>query len=131
MDSFNPNRFRLPRNHNDQSESPTQERFPERRVIPRQKSKKFLKGPVPLSWLMVAAQLSGKSLAVGIALWFRSGLERSNQVQLPTTLLNLFGIDRHAKARALDSLEKASLIAVERRKGKNPIVTLLEVSERL
>lgn len=131
MDSFNPDRFRLPRNPIDQSKSPIQERLAERRVTPRQKAQRFLKGPVPLSWLMVAAQLSGKALAVGIALWFRSGLERSSQVRLPTTLLTLFGIDRHAKARAIDALEKASLIAVERRKGKNPVITILDAPERL
>ncbi len=128
MDRFDPNRFKLSRNHVDQGvDAP----IPERRIESKKQSGKFLKGPVPLFWLMAAAQLPGKALAVGIALWFRCGLERSNQVRLPTTLLNLFGIDRHAKARALDSLEKASLIAVERRKGKNPIVTLLEVSEPL
>ena len=79
----------------------------------------------------MSARLSGKALAVGIVLWFRSGLERNNRVSLPTTVLVLFGIDRHAKARALESLEKASLIVVERRKGKNPVVTLLEAPEVL
>lgn len=128
MNGFHPDRFRMPRNHSVQEEH---QRLPERRVVPKKSHQKFLKGPVPLAWLMAAARLSGKALAVGIVLWFRSGLERSNRVSLPTTLLVLFGIDRHAKARALESLEKASLIVVERRKGKNPVVTLLEAPEAL
>ncbi len=110
-----------------QSEEPT----PERRIASRRKSHQFLKGPVPLPWLMVAAQLPGKALAVGIALWFRSGLERSPTVSLPSTLLGLFGVDRHAKARALKALEEAALVAVERGNGKNPIVTILETPEAL
>jgi DNA-binding transcriptional ArsR family regulator len=36
-----------------------------------------------------------------------------------------FGIDRAAKSRALTALEDAGLIAVERKVGRLPIVTLL------
>jgi hypothetical protein len=123
MNGFNPNKFRLSWNPTNQ---PVESRIKERRVGPKHQSHKFLKGPVPLPWLMAAAQLPGKALAVGIALWFRSGLERSEKVTVPTTLLTLFGVNRHAKGRALLALERASLIAVERCHGKNPVVRLLE-----
>jgi hypothetical protein len=126
MDRFNPDKLRLPETQVNQN---AEERIAERRVRPKNQSDKFLKGPVPLAWLMSAARLPGKALAVGIVLWFRSGLLRSNKVSLPSTLLTLFGVDRHAKVRALNALEKASLIAVERCNGKNPIVTLLETTE--
>ena len=33
----------------------------------------YLKGPIPLDWLSTAARLPGKSLHVGIALWFMGG----------------------------------------------------------
>jgi hypothetical protein len=43
---------------------------------------------------------------------------------LPSGQLLEYGIDRQAKRRALASLEKAGLIAVERPTGKTPVVTL-------
>ena len=41
------------------------------------KGEHFLKGPVPLRWLVSAARLPGKSLHAGIALWYVAGLTRS------------------------------------------------------
>jgi hypothetical protein len=87
---------------------------------------KFLKGPVPLTWLARAAQLPGKSLHVGIVLWFVAGLHRRRTVPLSSELLSLLGVDRHAKYRALAWLEHEGLVAIDRRPGCNPIVTLLE-----
>ena len=86
----------------------------------------FLKGPIPLDWLQRAARLSGKALHVGNALWFRSGIERSRTVKLTNVLLQQFGVDRHAKARALRQLEAAGLVAVSRKPGRSPMVTILE-----
>jgi hypothetical protein len=101
---------------------------PQEKRVPRKTQKgRFLKGPVPLNWLMWAAKQPGKSLHVGIALWFKSGLTRSHRVSVPNGLLNMFGVDRHAKARALRSLESAGLISVKRESGKNPVITILPI----
>ena len=123
MDSLDLEKLRLP----DQGSGTP--RAPERRVPNARTRGHFLKGPVPLSWLMAAANLPGKALAVGIAIWFRSGLTKSLTVSLPSTLLGLFGVDRSAKLRALRALEDARLIAVERTNGKNPLVTILAAPE--
>src|SRR3712207_2776291 len=73
------------------------------------KGEKFLKGPVSLGWLARAAQLPGKSLHLGVVLWFLAGLKNTGSVALPSSLLQLFGVDRSAKRRALSQLEKAGL----------------------
>ena len=86
----------------------------------------FLKGPVPLQWLEVAARLPGKSLHAGIALWFAAGLMKSAAVPLSNISGLRFGIDRNAKYRALDWLEGAGLSRVERKLGRAPIITLLD-----
>ncbi len=87
---------------------------------------KFLKGPVPLRWLTRAARLPGRSLHLGIALWYLAGLHRARTVSLPNRVLAQFGVDRHAKYRALNWLERDALVIVERHPGRNPVVTLLE-----
>ena len=92
------------------------------------KSERFLKGPVPLNWLEAAARLPGKSLHVGVVIWFAAGLSRSRSVSLSNRLGLRFGLDRNAKYRALAWLEGANLIAVRRQLGRAPEVTILDPS---
>jgi hypothetical protein len=87
---------------------------------------------VPLTWLRKACALPGpKVLAVGLALWFLAGLrKRQHDLSLTSAALKRFGVEeRSTKSRALAALEKAGLIRVVRQPGKNPRVTLLEVSD--
>ena len=42
----------------------------------------FLKGPIPLSWLIRASSEGGKALLVGIYIWFISGVRKSGQVEI-------------------------------------------------
>jgi hypothetical protein len=84
---------------------------------------------VPLLWLQHAARLPGKALQVGIALWFRRGIEGNVSIKLSNALLRVFGVDRHAKGRALRQLESHGLIAVSRRPGSSPAVTILQASQ--
>jgi hypothetical protein len=81
---------------------------------------------VLLDWLMAAAQLPGKSLHVGVALWALGELQNSRAVALTNITSLRFGLDRNAKYRALAWLERAGLISVERKAGHAPLVTILE-----
>lgn len=91
----------------------------------RQTRSRFLKGPVPWEWIIRASELPGNALIVGLCLWRLRGAVRSEAVTLGNAELRPFGIDRAAKSRALTALEDAGLIAVERKVGGLPIVTLL------
>ena len=97
----------------------------------RRRQREFVKGPIPLWWLIGAGNLSGKALAVGVVLWFLFGVEKNSRVRLRAALLNRFGIDRHAGYRGLQKLESAGLVAVERHRGRCPIVTLQTDPTRL
>lgn len=88
----------------------------------------FLKGPIPLLWLQKAATLSGKTLAVSLALWFKAGLTRNRVVHLTHNLAERLSVGRRATARCLKLLEDANLVTVERHQGRCPVVTILEVS---
>jgi hypothetical protein len=98
-----------------------------RRPAKPKRGERFLKGPVPLPWLEVAARLPGKSLHVGIALWYAAGLARSSAIPLSNIAVGAFGLDRNAKYRALAWLEGAGLVTVERKFGRAPVVTILPV----
>jgi hypothetical protein len=76
--------------------------------------------------LEAAAGLPGKSLHTGIALWFAVGQTKSATIPLSNVAGCRFGLDRNAKYRALEWLDGAGLISVERRLGKTPIVTILD-----
>ena len=93
------------------------------------KGERFLRGPIPLDWLSRAAALPGRSLHVAIAVWFMAGLKKTNVVPISNITSLQFGLDRNAKYRALDWLENANLITVERRAGRAPIITILEASD--
>jgi len=95
----------------------------------RDASPPFIKGPIPLAWMKAVAMLPGKSLHVGLALWYLAGVKKTKTVTLGNRLLESFGVDRKTKSRCLKSMERAGLISVARRAGCNPIVTLLDVPE--
>ena len=123
-DPFDPEQLRLEGEYASRSQH-----RPDRTKLPRhQQGETFLKGPIPMIWLSRAAQLPGKALHVGLALWQRAGLEKRGDILLTNALCEAFAVDRFAKQRALAQLEQAGLIQVERTFGKNPRVILLGVS---
>lgn len=85
---------------------------------------RFLKGPIPWAWIAAAAALPDQALLVGLCVWRLAGATKSRTVSLGNFDLKPLGIDRAAKSRALHALEQAGLIAVARRHGRFPIVTL-------
>jgi hypothetical protein len=90
------------------------------------KGEKFLRGPIPLNWIINASKLPGMALHVGIALWHLAGFKNCKIVKLSGKLLRGMGVNRHASYRALKKMEDANLIAVKRHLGRNPVVTILE-----
>jgi hypothetical protein len=85
---------------------------------------RFLKGPIPWSWIAAAAALPGQALLVGLCVWRLAGATKSRAVSFGNADLRPLGIGRAGKSRALHALEAAGLIAVARRRGRFPVVTL-------
>jgi hypothetical protein len=87
---------------------------------------RFLRGPIPLAWLTAAGRLPTRALHVAVALAFLSGVERTRVgLKVPPKLLTEFGLNRFARYRALNDLERAGLITiVQRAPGRCPVVTL-------
>ena len=87
--------------------------------------KRFIKGPIPLSWVSIAAVLPGKALAVGMFLWHDAGWRKKQTVKLSLNRLSRLDIHRNSARRGLLALERAGLVSVARASGRAPLVTLL------
>ncbi|WP_143198241.1 hypothetical protein [Bradyrhizobium sp. AS23.2] len=79
-----------------------------------------------MSDLWAAARLPGQALAAYLAIRHQCDLTRKATVTLPRALLEHFGIDKDAKARALKSLSAAGLIQVIQHRGKSARISLRE-----
>lgn len=86
----------------------------------------FLLGPIPLDWIQIAGALPGKTMAVGLACWFRVGLEKRLAITLSHSALHKCGVGPQAGYRGLMALEQAGLVSVTRARGRCPLVTILD-----
>ena len=85
---------------------------------------KFIKGPIPLAWIAQANRLPGKAGAVGLALWFLAGLQRTRTVKLTREVEHIAACSRKAVYQALRALGSANLIATQSRPGARPVVVI-------
>ena len=96
-----------------------------RKLVESPKAALFLRGPIPLAWLGSAAALPGKSLHVGIALWWLHGMAKGKPFKLTQKALQTLNIERDAASAALVRLEQAGLIRVVRQPGQRPTVSMV------
>ena len=89
----------------------------------------FLKGPIPMAWLNVAARLPGKTLNVGIAIWWLAGMSKTTAFKLTRKALNQLGVSRDAASDALKRLQDNGLILVKRSPGQRPTVEIVPVAQ--
>jgi DNA-binding transcriptional ArsR family regulator len=79
---------------------------------------RFLKGPILMREIAIAARLRGQALPLLLAVHHQTALTGKSIVTLPAKLLADLGVNRDAKARGLRALEQAGLVCVSRTKGK-------------
>lgn len=88
---------------------------------------RFIRGPLSLDWFSRASALGRKPLAIGLAIWWRAGVERQRKVCVSMQSAQLFGIaTRRDRRDALRRLEAAGLVLVERSATKSPVVTIVQ-----
>src|SRR5262249_17514423 len=99
-------------------------RQPSRRPPRHRQGDRFLKGPIPWSWLRHAFPLPGKALHVALLLWREAGCRRSRTVSLCLTSALPEGLSRQSARRGLRQLAGAGLVTVRQRPGRGLEVTL-------
>lgn len=94
---------------------------------PRHKAgQRFVKGPIPWTWVAAAGRTPGRGLQVALILWLQVGLTGRRTVTLPTSATSEMKMDRFAVSRGLAALEEAGLVSVLRACGAKPRITLLD-----
>jgi hypothetical protein len=88
--------------------------------------KKFLKGPIPLDWLTAAAQLPGKAINVGIALWWLDGMSKTGILKLTRQSQLALNISKDAERDGLRRLQRAGLIELTTRPGQRHNVRIVK-----
>lgn len=87
----------------------------------------FLKGPIPLPWLIRARTCGLLSVVVGLLLWFVAGCRRrSTDLTVSSKQFQAFDLSRQTFSKGLKKLEDAGLVSVIRQPGKKPRITILE-----
>src|SRR5687768_14861365 len=80
---------------------------PPKRPPRHRAGEKFLRGPIPWRWVVVAAGRPGKALAVGLGLWFEAGCRNARTVPITLSRLSRLGMSEQAASRAVRELERA------------------------
>ena len=85
----------------------------------------FLKGPVPLRWLIKAAGLGKCALMVGLVLWYRDGMRGQKTFRMGRgEIAKLLSVSQLTVLRGIRRLEEGNLIFVLREPGRKFLVTM-------
>ena len=87
---------------------------------------RFLKGPIPLDWLTAAAQLPGKAINVGIALWWLAGMSKTGILKLTRQSQLALNISKDAVRDGLRRLHQAGLIELTAQPGQRHSVRIIK-----
>ncbi len=87
---------------------------------------RFLKGPIPWSWLQKASLQHPKGLHVAINIWFLKAVTKKNDFPLSNKILREMGVSRQAKNESLRKFEEVGLVDLKQVIGKSPIVIVKE-----
>ena len=90
-----------------------------------QKKVLFVKGPIPLEWVSIAAALPGKALNVAVALWWQHGMAKGKPFKLTWMSLKYLSVERAGASAGLARLEQAGLIQVVPRPGQRPLISIV------
>jgi hypothetical protein len=86
----------------------------------------FIRGPVPCVWWSIARQGGMGAVAVASAIWRISGLRgRAATIELGNNEVELWGVTRFTKYRALKYLRDAGLITTKQLGNNTVEVTIL------
>ena len=79
---------------------------------------------VPMAWFERLIGASGQTYRIALCLLYLDWRGSGEPIQLANGLLQIDGVSRQSKWRALADLEHRGLITIERRPRRSPMITL-------
>ncbi len=83
----------------------TSDRLPKTR-----KGERFIRGPIPLTWLQIAAACGDRGALVGMLLWYAAGLNCHHEFKFTPSIRTGFTIDPKTVRRVLAKMQDMGLI---------------------
>ena len=98
--------------------------------------KEYVRGPLPLKWFQKASTISRTAAVVGMIIWreayqkklwgYDSQRRTSGHIKVTTQNCMKWGICGNSKNTALRLMEKAGLIRLDLKRGRSPIVQIID-----
>lgn len=116
---------RAPRNQQTNRRSGERDSSQTQLDLPRHsKGERFIRGPIPLDRLRLAATCGHSAGLVGVLLWYEAGWQKANPVKLTASDVKAFGIHPKTAKRCLVKMESIGLVSAEFHRGRSPLVTI-------
>ena len=110
--------------------------YTNKRVAKSRRYKEYIRGPLPLNWLQRASTISRTACVVGLIIWRIAYQKKlwghSNQrqisgaIKLTNQTCMKWGVCGNSKNTALRLMEKAGLIRLELKRGRSPVVQIID-----
>ena len=98
--------------------------------------KAYVRGPLPLKWFQKASTISRTAGVVGMIIWriayqkklwgYDSQRRTSGHIKVTTQTCMKWGVCGNSKNTALRLMEKAELIRLDTKRGRSPIVQIID-----
>ena len=98
--------------------------------------KEYVRGPLPLKWFQRASTISRTAAVVGMIIWrdayqkklwgYDSQRRTSGHIKVTNQTCKKWGVCGNSKNTALRLMEKADLIQLDTKRGRSPIVQIID-----
>ena len=98
--------------------------------------KEYIRGPLPLKWFQKASTISATAGVIGIIIWreayqkklwgYDSHRRTSGHIKVTNQTCKKWGVCGNSKNTALRLMEKTGLIRLDTKRGRSPIVQIID-----
>ena len=98
--------------------------------------KQYVRGPLPLKWFQRASTISRSAAVVGIVIWREAYQKKlwghdsqrrtSGSIKVTNQTCMKWGVCGNSKNTALRLMEEAGLIRLELKRGRSPVVQIID-----
>ena len=107
-----------------------------KRTLKSRQYRQYVRGPLPLKWFQKASTISRTAAVVGMIIWriayqkklwgYDSQRRTSGHIKVTTQNCMKWGVCGNSKNTALRQMEKAGLIRLDTKRGRSPIVQIID-----
>ena len=107
-----------------------------KRTLKSRQYNQYIRGPLPMKWFQRASSISRSAAVVGLIIWgiayqkklwgYDSQKRTSGHLKVTNQTCMKWGICGNSKNTALRLMEKADLIRLDTKRGRSPVVQIID-----